>query len=206
MTPNTAETTADPREAKRKIILQTALAVFADRGFDGITIEAVADVLGYTKPALYYYFKNKNDLLAALVLEHLREAHGTILSITERPASPRERLQELLRFYLDKSCQQRGFFTLDHHLKGYLKQLEDASQSREIFELSAAIPRMIIAMISEGVEQGQFRREDPAVLGSLLFSLLAGVVTHLEMPALSTMGVEKLKDTVCEFTMKGIEP
>lgn len=206
MSQNLAETTADPRDAKRKAILKTALEVFADRGFDGITIEAVADVLGYTKPALYYYFKNKNDLLAALVLEHLREAHSTILHITERPASPRDRLLELLRFYLDKSCQQRGFFTLDHHLKGYLKQLQDSPASREIFELSTAIPRMIIAMISEGVDQGLFRREDPAVLGSLIFSVLAGVVTHLEMPALSTLGVEKLKDTVCEFTMKGIEP
>lgn len=189
---------------KRKIILQTALETLTERGFEGITIESVAETLGYTKPALYYYFKNKDDLLISLVTEYMEDAHETIRRITEGPGTPRERLLEILRYYVDSNCNARGYFTIDHHITGFMKQMPEDADSARLKKLSTGIPRRIIALITEGIEAGDFREEDPAVLGSLIFSLLAGVLTHMKMASLSKLGTEGLKEKVCDFALKGI--
>ncbi|MGE0146690.1 MAG: TetR/AcrR family transcriptional regulator, partial [Parvibaculaceae bacterium] len=44
-------------------ILTTAAKLFADGGIRGVTIDDIASSLGYTKSVVYYYFKNKNQVL-----------------------------------------------------------------------------------------------------------------------------------------------
>lgn len=54
----------------REHLLESALAVIADRGHAGMTMQRVADAAGVDKALLHYYFSNKAGLLAA-VIEHL---------------------------------------------------------------------------------------------------------------------------------------
>ncbi len=192
------------RETRRKKILQTALEILPQRGFDGITIESIADALGYTKPAIYYYFKNKDALLTSLVSEYLQDAYQAISRITDGDGSPKERLIHIICFYVDRNREQRGYFAIDHHVGGFMKKMPDTAEANELRKLSTKIPSRIINLINEGIEAGEFRNEDPAVLGSLIFSLLAGVLTHMEMPSLSSLGIEGLKQKVCDFALKGI--
>jgi AcrR family transcriptional regulator len=53
-------------EVKQKI-LHAALDICSAEGFEGLTIEKLARSLGLTKPALYHYFKNKEDILIEAV-------------------------------------------------------------------------------------------------------------------------------------------
>ena len=82
-------TTESSHERKRQKICMVALDIFSTRGFEGTTLEAVAEALDYTKPALYYYFDSKEALFRALVLDSLREALSRIESIRAdaKPAS-----------------------------------------------------------------------------------------------------------------------
>ncbi len=66
------------REARRQAILQAARQVFARKGFEPATLEAVAREAGLAKGTLYLYFKNKEDLYfhtAVHVLESLQSSH-----------------------------------------------------------------------------------------------------------------------------------
>ncbi len=193
-----------PRETRRKKILQTALEILPQRGFDGITLESIADALGYTKPAIYYYFKNKDDLVCSLITDYLKDAHQAICAITDGDGSPKERLIRIIHFYVDRNCEQRGYFTIDHHLGGVLRKMPHTAEADNLRKLSLEIPSRLIKLINEGIQLGEFRDEDPAVLGSLIFSLLGGVLTHMEMPSLASLGVEGLKQRVCDFALKGI--
>ena len=54
------------KEAAKSRIIETAFEVFTQKGFDGSTMDDIANKLGVTKGALYQYFKGKDDLLEAI--------------------------------------------------------------------------------------------------------------------------------------------
>jgi len=57
------------RGSTRERILDTALDLFTEHGYDKTSLREIADELGFTKAALYYHFEHKEDILLAL---HLR--------------------------------------------------------------------------------------------------------------------------------------
>ena len=57
------------REDAKKKIIAAALDVAAEHGWDAVTLDAIAQNVGVTKPALYGYFKNREALLREVVLD-----------------------------------------------------------------------------------------------------------------------------------------
>src|SRR6202035_6134138 len=53
----------------RKAVLDTAAALFAERGFGGTNLRVIADELGMSRPGLYYHFPSKEKLLEAIIEE-----------------------------------------------------------------------------------------------------------------------------------------
>jgi TetR/AcrR family transcriptional regulator len=62
----------------RANLLDRALTLFADRGYDAVGIQEIVDAAGVTKPTLYHYFGSKRGLLDALLAEHFRPLHRAI--------------------------------------------------------------------------------------------------------------------------------
>lgn len=92
------------REATRRRILAVALELIADRGFAATTTREIAERLGFTKAALYYHYRTKDDLLAAIVgpaMEELGRLVGS--SLPRRAPSARRRVLEgYLRLVVDQ--------------------------------------------------------------------------------------------------------
>jgi AcrR family transcriptional regulator len=92
--------TAAPPPDTRTRILDAALELFTEHGFDGTTLQQIADRLGVTKAALYYHFRSKDELLQALLtpaitgLEELLSAHETL------PDTPAQR-RRFMEGYVD---------------------------------------------------------------------------------------------------------
>jgi len=88
------------RNLVREEILRSAANLFADRGVRGVSIEEVANGLGYKKSSVYYYFKSKDDLLWDVfryISEHfVGEAERLSASLTE----PLDRLAALIRMHV----------------------------------------------------------------------------------------------------------
>src|SRR3569833_355322 len=55
------------RSDTRQRIQQVALELFAERGYDQTSLREVAEQLEITRPALYYHFKTKEDILTSVV-------------------------------------------------------------------------------------------------------------------------------------------
>jgi AcrR family transcriptional regulator len=85
-------------EERRDKLLDAALAVFSELGFERATLNDVADRVGATKGCLYHYFESKEKLLLELVRErkaaHLADYEAFVQSIE---GSREERLEALLR-------------------------------------------------------------------------------------------------------------
>jgi len=84
-------------DKKREQILDVAVNLFFKHGYAGTTIADIADKLGVTKPFVYYYFENKEDLFETLA----QEAATACLSTLQFPATDKrsalEKLQEGLK-------------------------------------------------------------------------------------------------------------
>lgn len=61
----------DAKEATRLALVEAALEMFTDQGFDGPSLDAICARAGYTRGAFYVHFEDRDDLIAATVLHVL---------------------------------------------------------------------------------------------------------------------------------------
>src|SRR5580704_1083853 len=85
------------KELVREEFLTKAADVFEKKGYAQTTIQDLAQALELSRSALYHYFKSKEEILEALVLEHTEYAAEQMEQrLAGRTGSPSEQLRELL--------------------------------------------------------------------------------------------------------------
>lgn len=92
----------------REVIFQAAAHLFSRKGYAATSVREIVQAAGVTKPALYYYFKNKEDLYVQLMEDALETLWQILSAIIEQQGSMRRRLNvffvsvsELFREYVD---------------------------------------------------------------------------------------------------------
>ena len=106
----------------RDRILDIALELFTEKGFDKTSLREIADRLGFSKAAIYYHFASKEDILMALHLrlhEFGREALDAIGQGTVTPAV----WATLLEGLIDKMLDQRSLFLFHERNQAALEYL-----------------------------------------------------------------------------------
>jgi len=81
-------------------ILAAAQELFYQRGFDGVTMRAVATAAGITPGNLYVYFRGKHDLYFAVFIRKNQERLEWIFGEMDKGATARERVEAYARAYL----------------------------------------------------------------------------------------------------------
>jgi AcrR family transcriptional regulator len=82
-----------PRAERERQILDSALAVFAERGFQNASMDAVAERVGVTKPVVYTHFGSKEGLLLAC----LARARAELLEVTTAAAATAATPEDMMR-------------------------------------------------------------------------------------------------------------
>ncbi|MFM1920683.1 MAG: hypothetical protein RLZZ303_2317 [Candidatus Hydrogenedentota bacterium] len=88
--------TSSANEAETKL-LESALTLFSEKGYEGTSIREIIEGAGVTRPVLYYYFENKEDLFTRLVEEKFSELVGQIERAKYDHDSCRDRLKSIIR-------------------------------------------------------------------------------------------------------------
>lgn len=144
---------ARKRGRRRQEIAAAAAALFGERGYDGVSLDDVAERLDVTKGSLYHYFSGKEELAAAAI-----EALGT--AWTERleqtvqgaPSTPGARLRALVR-------EQLVVAVRDHPAGLGLFLVPDGGpdgRSDVVKELRRRHDRLFRDLVEEGVAAGEF--------------------------------------------------
>ena len=124
-------------------ILEEALTLFAENGYDGTGVEQIAEKVGIKAPSLYKHFKGKEDILNALIdsaEEYYEESFGSEQHIGEIP----ENRDDFVRATMSR------IITTRHQLVGIQKMYEK--------------------IIEEMMKGGLFLYDDPALLSIELVS------------------------------------
>lgn len=92
----TAQTDGTTNVAERRL-LESALHHFSEKGYAGTSIREIIESAGVTRPVLYYYFENKEDLFRRLVEMKFAEYVGQIREVITQYGDTRERLREIMK-------------------------------------------------------------------------------------------------------------
>jgi AcrR family transcriptional regulator len=98
---------ADDYEAKSHAIMDCAAALFAKEGYPSAKMQDIAKACGATKSMLYHYFPTKEDLLFAMLTEHLDQVLHSIDQAVRSTGNPRERFLAVVQAWTQKSNQSR---------------------------------------------------------------------------------------------------
>jgi AcrR family transcriptional regulator len=96
---------SDSYEAKSQAIMNCAAALFAKEGFPSARMYDMAKACGATKSMLYHYFPTKDDLLFAMLAEHLESVIQGVDDAVAGPGQPGERLMVMVQSFIQKSAQ-----------------------------------------------------------------------------------------------------
>lgn len=157
---SSSKRTAPRRKLLMSEILQQAMRLFAERGYDGTTLQDVADAVGLSRPNLYNYVRSKEELLVAMVEATSQGAANTVRAVRERAdLAPSDKLRTLVRTLVLQRAEQPDLFrTLDR---------SEQALPPEIAERHLAARRAVLqeltAVLDEGVTAGRFRPSDTRV-------------------------------------------
>jgi AcrR family transcriptional regulator len=110
------------RAGTRERILDVALDLFVEHGFDGTSLRQIAEELGITKAALYYYFASKDDILMALHMRLHEFGQEVIRTIGDEPVTL-ESWAVLLGELTSQMMDQRKIFLLHERNQATFEKL-----------------------------------------------------------------------------------
>ncbi len=177
-------------EGKRKSILEAALSVLKEKGVTGLKMEEVARQAGVAKGTIYLYFKNKRDLLKALVEERTWGFYREVEGVIRKETPFFERLESLLRCRLAWIQEWRGLW---------------AAVAREAMEDPTpwlkGLHEHYLALLEELIQSGQ---AEGAVRSELNPRAIAAVLSALGCTP--SLEVEGHMEHLLEVFRKGVAP
>lgn len=90
-----ARRTKEEAQQTRETILMAALDMFCDKGYSRTTFDEIAKKINLTKGAVYWHFRNKPDIIKALIIEAFERNQAAI----NREISEVNTLDDLLRYF-----------------------------------------------------------------------------------------------------------
>jgi TetR/AcrR family transcriptional regulator, cholesterol catabolism regulator len=154
----------DPNAPTRVDILKSAAKAFRKLGYHGATVEAIATALRMKKGNLYYYFRNKEEILFACHQYSLDRLTQILAEVQESAASPELKLRHLIVAFVhtivDELHGTALFLDLEALTPAHLRAV---IVRRDRFEHG------VRDVLEEGMTTGAFARKDPKLLAFALF-------------------------------------
>ena len=158
------------REAKRNAVLTTAAELFNERGFQATSLDDIAARLHVTKPTLYYYVKNKDEILLECVRKGL---HMTLDGIEVSRTAGGNALDQL------KACMQVYAGIVVQPFGMCLIRVGDeqvpADSRKELRRMKSAIDQEFRKLVALGIEQGLLRPCDPKMAAFVIAGALSWI-------------------------------
>jgi AcrR family transcriptional regulator len=185
---------------RRSEIIWMAVKFYSDRGYNGTGLKDIAAALHMTRPALYYYFKDKDELLSAVIAE----AASDSLKHSFSQARPDEgsaaeilytRLKDRVAYFLGEKLPLYRMLLSERY--ALPQSAVDTLEEGEITEV-----RAVTALLTKGVEAGDLDVHSPSVTARLILSLLGAVPRWFDP---KRANAEETADLVASMVLNGLK-
>jgi AcrR family transcriptional regulator len=101
---------AERGERSRELILESAILLFAERGFDGVSLDDISARAGAKRPLILYHFKSKDELWRTAAEQVSRAFNAAVdANLADLSGDDRERLRGTVAAWLDAFVEQPEF-------------------------------------------------------------------------------------------------
>ena len=202
--------TREEAEARDARLLEVATKLFMERGFDGTSIDAVAEASGVSKPTVYARYRDKRDLFAAVLRGRIRmwlaplSAAAEAQAIEGSPKSIKTTLHELSRHLVAYTLAPEA---------GALQRILSAQavQFPELARLAneegwLRMVRGVSSILRQSAARGQIKVDDPELAADMFLNLVLG---HCKRHALYSIPTdpeteERRRKAAVDFFLNGI--
>lgn len=162
---------AEHEQETRRRISEVASRLFAEEGFEAVSMRRLAQEAGCGTMSLYGYFPSKNAILRSLWEDCFAELFPRIQEASRR-GTPRQRLERAATAFVDYWCAQP-----QHYRLVFLNQDHRSGEERYYVESPAVIERFALfrELIAQLQAAGQGRAGEPQVQSEALICALIGL-------------------------------
>jgi AcrR family transcriptional regulator len=190
---------ARDHELKREAVIRTAARAFNERGYHHTSLDDIAARLGVTKPTVYYYVANKEQLLFECFLAGLSPIRETLQEADQRGGTARERLSAVIRGYAAAIASEYGWCMVRAH-----DQDLGPGMRRQINALKSEIDQGIRRLIRAGIDDGSISSCDPKLTAFAMAGALNWIAHWYR--ADQALTASEVADAFVAFFERGLQP
>ncbi|ASN06240.1 TetR/AcrR family transcriptional regulator [Virgibacillus necropolis] len=153
---------------KKEDILRTAVLVLSEKGYHGTTIEEIASRILMTKGSVYYYFKDKQDLLYQSQLMLLGRSIENVEAILFQDLLVIEKLRMAMIGHIEYLLWERSGF----EMMVKLEQFFSAQQKEKILQLRDDYGKAFDQLIQAGIEENVFGSVDVKIVRNIILGAM----------------------------------
>ncbi|WP_416826297.1 TetR/AcrR family transcriptional regulator [Ectobacillus polymachus] len=180
---------------KKEEIILSAIKIVNHKGYQAATMEEIAAELLMTKGSLYYYFKNKEDLIFQCHEMVLSRAMAELQEHLEEPVSYEERLRKMIITHIHYAIEEQETFNL------IIKPNETFSEKlNPILEKRHAYASYFDQVILGGIETNQFTITEPKIVRMILLGAMNWIQQWYSPEGMMTK--EEIQTSYADYLVK----
>ncbi|WP_209123453.1 TetR/AcrR family transcriptional regulator [Alkalihalobacillus sp. BA299] len=181
---------------KKEQILASAIDIINRRGYSGATMEEIAAELLMTKGSLYYYFKNKSDLMYQCHNFVLSQAIEELERILNGNGSVKEILHKMVAAHIEYAVEDKETFNIIMEPKRFYKR----EQVHLVLKLRKSYENLFAQIISRGIESGEFTAKEPSIARMIILGAMNWIQQWYKPDG--KLSKEQLTDLYSEYVIK----
>ena len=181
-------------DKRRKKILEKALSVFMDDGYENTTFQKIADRCGITRTILYLYFKNKREIFN-YSLRHLLLIVEENINLIRADSSLNniEKITKVLYDIFKVFEQNRQLISVIIDYLLYIYK-DDINPEKRVRRRTVRLRHILASMVIEGVKAGELKKVKIKTADDYLYSFIESAIYQLAV--LKRKNLSELKETV----------
>ncbi|WP_458682744.1 TetR/AcrR family transcriptional regulator [Prescottella equi] len=166
-----ARTSPAESEATQQRIRESAIELFADKGFYGTGIREIASAAGTTLSSLYHFFGNKDDLLVDIMVSSTEPLRDAAITLADTYSEPEELLGALIEQHVWAHASDRlAKVVSDTEIRAL-----DGERRERVLELRDSYEQVWRHAVQAGIEDGVFDASHPNTITSGLLAMCTSV-------------------------------
>lgn len=153
---NVVKSADEQYELKKKAVIAEAIRAFGHTGYHNTSLDDIASRLSVTKPALYYYFKSKTELLYECHSLAMDIGDQAIEHVQSKGGSGLEKLQRLVEYYIDNLTRELSAPAILHEMAAMSPE-----HRARILQRRRKFDRKMRHLVEEGIADGTIEACDP---------------------------------------------
>lgn len=160
-------------EARRQAIVEAAIRVFAQHGFDAATIDDIARMAGLSKGGLYWHFNSKDDILAAILIQLFDQELAVLQELMTAEGTVAVRLRRLVTESLVNVLQLEPLLPV--MLEFYALATRHTNVRQFLQQYYRRYHQLLANLFEQGFADGEFHHGTAEAAALLLIAQLEGL-------------------------------